>query len=286
MIEIKFPADRLDIARALGRALVEIGTDEKHRQFVRETEQARDAFRKNGGPTEVSLAEEVPLGEPAHAVTQEEVHALNDRPAEAAHEDYDAEHTPDPKQPASLFDSAPGGTAGAADGAETSATSPAGASAPTDTKGVPFDAEYCGQAKEPFYGSGKRSGQWKKRKGVDEADYDEWYAGELAKLQAGPASQTQAEVGEDDHQPEPVNSAAAFGSAEQQAPANAPQDTGAFMGWVSEKQAAGLLNQADVLAAYQQYGVQVTDLFPPNDAATIAKNIGLLYGVLSAKAGA
>lgn len=265
MIEIKFPADRLDIARHLGTALLAIGTG-ANTETVREVMEA-DETRRNTGDAQATPA--------YHEDTE---HPDNGGPG----------YTPDPKQPSSLFDGTAGGTAADADEAETSTTSPAAAStsqAQTDTKGVPFNAEFCGQAAQPFYGSGKRSGQWKKRKGVEDAAYDEWYAGELAKLQASPANRTQAEVGEDDHQPAPVNSAAAFGSA-QQAPANAPQNTGEFMGWVSEKQAAGLLTQDRIQAAYAQAGVQVTDLFPPTDAATVAQRISQLYGILSATAGA
>ncbi len=47
---------------------------------------------------------------------------------------------------------------------------------PVDEHGVPFDAAYCGTAKDPFYKSGKRKGQWKRRQGVDEAKYDLWHA--------------------------------------------------------------------------------------------------------------
>ena len=276
MIEIKFPADRPDVARALARALAEIGG-----QTI--VEASNPAALRGTGSTPVAFPDE-----PDN---------FNDGPGHEDGPEFDgyaerAGETTHPKGE-SLFDGSVGTAEAAAEvgaGEQTTppADSPAAAStrqAPTDTKGVPFNAEYCGQAKEPFYGSGKRSGQWKKRKGVEDAAYDEWYAGELAKLQASPASQTQAEVGEDDHQPEPVNSAAAFGSA-QQAPANAPQNTGEFMGWVSEKQAAGLLTQDQIQAAYTQAGVQVTDLFPPTDAATVAQRIGQLYGILSATAGA
>lgn len=146
-----------------------------------------------------------------------------------------------------------------------------------DHKGVAFNVHYCGEAQEPFYTSGKRSGQWKKKRGLSDKDYDDWYAEELAELQGG--------GGEPD--PEPVNSAAAFGSPQQQQQQpTAPRDTGAFMGWVAEKQAAGLITQDDIQKAYGEVGVQVADLFPPNDHAAIARAIGGLHGVLSQKAGA
>jgi len=159
----------------------------------------------------------------------------------------------------------------------------AGNDAPRDTKGVPFDSNFCGQAKDPYYGSGKRAGQWKKRKGVDDAAYDTWYAKELAKL-APPAGQ-QEEA--------PVNTAGAFappaaaGTATPPPPAasNAPQDTGSFMGWVSEKQAAGSLTQEQVNAAWAEAGVEMGDLF--NKAPEeVAANIKKVYDVLVAKVGA
>lgn len=163
------------------------------------------------------------------------------------------------------------------------AAASAGNDAPRDTKGVPFDSNFCGQAKDPYYGSGKRAGQWKKRKGVDDAAYDTWYAEKLAKL-APPAGQ-QEEA--------PVNTAGAFappaaaGGATPPPPAasNAPQDTGSFMGWVSEKQAAGALTQEQVNAAWAEAGVEMGDLF--NKAPEeVAANIKKVYDVLVAKVGA
>lgn len=156
--------------------------------------------------------------------------------------------------------------------------------APRDQKGVAFNVHYCGEAQDPFYSSGKRSGQWKKKRGVSDKDYDDWYAEELDALQG----HNQA-ADEDSHQPGPVNTAGAFGGGQthqqNNAPA-APQDTGEFMGWVSEKQAGGLITQDDIQQAYNQAGVQVTDLFPPNDPQTIAGRIRQLYDLLAPKAGA
>jgi len=157
----------------------------------------------------------------------------------------------------------------------------AGGDAPRDQHGVAFNVHYCGEAQDPFYSSGKRSGQWKKKRGVSDKDYDDWYAEELAELRGGSTD-------EESHQPGPVNTAGAFGNgqAQQQNQAAAPQDTGEFMGWVSEKQAGGLITQDDIQQAYNQAGVQVTDLFPPNDPQTIAGRIRQLYDLLAPKAGA
>ena len=147
-----------------------------------------------------------------------------------------------------------------------------------DTKGVIFDPEFCGEATEPFYGSGKRGGQWKKKRGaVTEEAYDEWYAAQVARIAAG------NDAGDD----KPIDTSGAFGGGDDQLAGDpAPEDCGAFMGWVSAKQAAGLLTQDDIGAAYSQAGVQVTDLFPPNDEATVKQNVAELYDILVVKAGA
>lgn len=183
-------------------------------------------------------------------------------------------------QTANHAETAAGGahTAGTPDAARGAADQAATSSeAPRDQHGVAFNVHYCGEAQDPFYSSGKRSGQWKKKRGVSDKDYDDWYAEELAELR-----------GEESHQPGPVNTAGAFGNgqAQQQNQAAAPQDTGEFMGWVSEKQAGGLITQDDIQQAYNQAGVQVTDLFPPNDPQTIAGRIRQLYDLLAPKAGA
>lgn len=48
-----------------------------------------------------------------------------------------------------------------------------------DDKGVAFNEDYCAKAKEPFYTSGPKTGQWKKRQKVEQAAYDAWYAEQL-----------------------------------------------------------------------------------------------------------
>ena len=81
---------------------------------------------------------------------------------------------------------APAGTpvdSGAADTTTSATTQTAAAdSSPdgVDHNGVEKNAEFCGNAASPFYGSGKRKGQWKKRQGVADEAYDEWYAEERA----------------------------------------------------------------------------------------------------------
>lgn len=150
-----------------------------------------------------------------------------------------------------------------------------------DLHGVIFNGEYCADAKEPFYTSGPRKGQWKKRVGVENSVYDDWY--ESMKPEAG-----EDESDEEEHAP--VNTAGAFAKQDAQpqqqaAPPKALENTGALMQWVSEKQVAGKITHQDVQQAYSQAGVQVADLFPPNDAETIKQRIAAVYGALVGKAG-
>lgn len=149
-----------------------------------------------------------------------------------------------------------------------------------DENGVRFDPNYCGQATEPFYGTGKRKGQWKKKRGVDDITYDEWYASTV---------QAPAIPGATD-EPAPVSTAAAFGdtttpTSEPAAERAAPKDSGEFMVWVSELQAAGHLTQTDLGNAYESAGLNVTDLFV-QDADAAAANVASLYAILSAKVSA
>lgn len=217
-------------------------------------------------------------------------------PSHATADGRDPTGEPDPQtanhaETAAEAENAQHATAGTAGAESATQAGPAGTAtgqatgdAPRDQHGVAFNNHYCGEAQDPFYSSGKRSGQWKKKRGVSDNDYDDWYAEELAELRGGQTAD------EDSHQPSQVNSAAAFGGGggggQQQAQTTAPQDTGEFMGWVSEKQAGGLITQDDIQQAYTQAGVQVTDLFPPNDPQTIASRIRQLYDLLASKAGA
>lgn len=156
---------------------------------------------------------------------------------------------------------------------------------PADHNGVPFSPTYCGEAQDPFYSTGKRAGQWKKKRGVSDEEYDAWYARELELVRGGAASQDDTDEG--GGQGAPINTGAAFGSQQQQPAAAAPPSTtGEFMGWVAEKQAAGLLTQQAIHDAYATAQITVQDLFPPNDEQTVAGRVAALYGILSAQAGA
>lgn len=153
----------------------------------------------------------------------------------------------------------------------------------TDTKGVNFNPEYCGEAAKPFYGSSKRLGQWKKRQGVADAVYDAWYAEQLAALT------TTAEVEEE------IDTATAFGNNDtvtdtttaeeilQAETEDIPTDAGALMGWASEHQVAGRLNPNWLGEAYVKLGITVVDLFPPNSPEDIKERTFNVYQLVSAR---
>lgn len=156
-----------------------------------------------------------------------------------------------------------------------------------DQKGVPFHADYCANAKEPFYSSGPTLGQWKKARGVNQDAYDKWYAEELAKAKAAwtdKASVLGIQTPAASEPPEP-SAAAAFGQQTPPPAANtapAPTTGGELMTWVSERQVAGRLTQTDIDEAWRVTGFAVTDLFGPNAAAAVAS----VHGILAPKAGA
>ena len=153
-----------------------------------------------------------------------------------------------------------------------------GAGAPqagsVDKKGVPFNAALCSNAKEPFYTSGARLGQWKKRKGVSDAEYDAWYTSALPGQAA--ASQT-APFTAAAFAPAHVTSSAPVGT-----PA-VPQNGGELMRMVAEWQGAGRLTQQQVDDAYREVGVNIGMLFDPVNGAAHAARV---YQALVAKVGA
>lgn len=156
------------------------------------------------------------------------------------------------------------------------------ASDQVDPHGVTFDPEYCGVSETPFYTSGKRKDQWKKKRNVPDATYDAWYLTQL------PTKEGTQNTGTGDD--EPVNTAGAFSGQQQQADGAsdatpAPQSCGEFMGWVSAKQAAELLTQEDIGNAYATADIEVSDLFSPDDAL-VKQRVTALYQILAAKAGA
>ena len=238
IIKIEFPADRSDIAKVLGEALITISDHggvkvETDRPDVHDTISYEQLTSDNAVDT-------------SSAVSQD-----------AGSDDHGQFNKDEIEEQDNLVDPAN-----------------------TDTKGVPFNAEFCGKAAKPYYASGKRSGQWKKRQGVDELVYDNWYAAELAKVTTSDTSQGE--------QPS-VNTGAAFGGQQQQQQGGdvnagevAPHDAGTLMAWVSEMQAAGRITQEQVNTAYQQAGVTMTDVFPgPNKTVeTIAQAVRNVHTIL------
>lgn len=148
-----------------------------------------------------------------------------------------------------------------------------------DHNQVPFNDEFCGESEKPFYASGKRAGQWKKKRNVDDAAYDAWYAETLTGCNTEPESTDSTDTGIDT-----ANAFGANGKTDDPAGATVPQDCGQFMAWVSELQAAGRLTQVQVAAAYTNCGIDMMDIFPPAEPAAVAARVAQLHTFLSATA--
>jgi hypothetical protein len=228
MIKIEFPADRRDIALAIGQALVSIGQGQAALDIVL--------------PKTVSKGPNV-----AEAFAQASAPA-----ADTA----DDEDTDDESGATELKPLAPN----------------------FDKKGVPFNPKFCATAKDPFYadGSGKISGQWKRRKGVAEDTYNKWYAEQL--------EQTDNNQGGDQAEDSPVNVGAAFGASTTQSN-GVPKNTGELMKWMAEKQAAGVLTQEHINQAWTLTGMSAVTLFN-TPADQLPGVINQIYTVLAQKAGA
>ena len=261
MIRIEFPSDNRALAQAIGRALFEYG----------------------GGGV-------VPLSPVSNTVVVKAGENLAAGDAVVATvEETPAEETIDEEQGGGIgspLDDGPGLEEQIGETTATTAgTDTAGADDRIDEKDVPFNAVFCGKAAKPFYGSGKRLGQWKKRQGVADSDYDKWYAEELEAIKA-----MDTIAGEISTDKEPaVDTAAAFGGGQQTtqetADAWVPTDAGALMGWVTSKQGAGLLTAQDVINAYATAALVVTDLFHPVAPEVCVQNVAVIFSILVAKAG-
>ena len=219
MIKIEFPADREDIALAIGKALTEIGQG-------------------------AVVGDELPPG----AVEQ---HVAKPAPEDVAREAAATEEQ-------------------AADD-----------DVQVDEKGVTFNREFCSKAAIPFYGSGKKKGQWKKRQGVDEDAYDEWYAEALL------AANIVEEEPEDTAQTETTSdgniAASMFAASNTQTDEATPQDAGQLMKWVSEQQAAGNITQQQVTDAYTALQLPFDAVMNP--ACPVADNCAAIYNHLKRQIG-
>ena len=123
-----------------------------------------------------------------------------------------------------------------------------------DTNGVPFDERFCANAKDPYYGTGKRTGQWKKARGVDDAAYDAWYAGQIGATNPPPTPPTETEK-------------------------LAPTTAGEFFTFVAKEQAEGRITPAHMQSAYSLEGLSAEDVMSP-DAAHAENAIARLYARL------
>ena len=146
------------------------------------------------------------------------------------------------------------------------------ASDPVDEHGTAHNPDFCTgvDSNTTFYASGKRKGQWIRKRGGDTAAYDTWYAS------ARPAPEAQPEPG-------PIDTAKAFTAKVESAaavPADCPADPGKFMLWVSEQTAAGIITNEQVTAAYGKLGITVADMFQL-DAVTVQGHVEKLFAELS-----
>lgn len=130
-------------------------------------------------------------------------------------------------------------------------SAPTPANCPVDEKGVAKNPQFCSDAADPFYKSGPRRGQWKSKRRVPDADYDRWYAGELAK--------TSPAASDDGDEPgAPVNASAAFAAPGKSAPPAAagrnPTNVGELIGAISELQVAGNISPQQLDQLYAGVG--------------------------------
>ena len=248
MIKIEFPSDRPDIARHLGAALTAIGSDNA-------TLTADNAFSFERLLENLSVELNVP------------VELLRGKALNAEVSDTTEQDT------ASVIGDAGSNDNGGFNQEELDESETLGK---RDPKGVAFNVRLCANASKPFYASGgKRSGQWKKRQGVGDDEYEGWYANELANL--APAT---SDEGDESN----INTADAFGGqggGDTAAPA-VPHDAGTLMAWVSEMQSAGRVTQEMVNAAYTQAGITMTDIFegPGKTPDVIAGRVGEIHNIL------
>lgn len=320
MIKIEFPADRKDIALAIGKALTEIGQETGNAPIVSETSAASASETQTaaaagaesettsqtssdaagtGGETDTEAACEYSQALYAAGVPPQAgvVHAFKRALGVIEQRAMEKDAEIPTLQAASA---AVSGITGELNGesmvdaimqlpalkkafapATVEHVADAALGAPqVDEKGVPFNAELCGKAAIPFYGSGKKKGQWKKRQGVDEDAYDEWYAEALlgARIEEDPEDQATETTSD--------SSVAANFFGEQQTAAageDVPQDAGQLMKWVSEQQAAGNITQQQVTDAYTALQLPFDAVMNP--AYPVADNCAAIYNHLKGQIG-
>jgi hypothetical protein len=253
-IKIEFPADRTDIALAIGQALTAIGQGKALINSPAPTTAAAP------GPSSTACDDQH-VADPA----PEDIAAATFASEENTAADTEAQEVPNDSTAAQC----------AAQEQKAAGAHAASDSANVDEKGVAFNAEFCSKATIPFYGSGKKKGQWKKRQGVDEGAYDDWYADELFSGKIEDSSEQANETTSDSNV-----AANTFGNNNQQAPVDeaTPQDAGQLMKWVSEQQAAGNITQQQVTDAYTALQLPFDAVMNP--AYPVADNCASIYNHL------
>lgn len=265
-IKIEFPADRQDIALAISRALADIGahTSTTTAAPVPPVKLTEPPSTESCGYYECLTIADLP---------SETTHVLNFKHAMAMVEQKAMEQGFDPLaleeyavalRPSDLTD--PGTTLAAMMYLHSFKEPDETATSKVDENGVEFCEKFCAKAESPFYGSGKKKGQWKKRQGVDEGAYDDWYSEALSEIKFGGNVET-----EQDYDP-----AAAF--AQKQNAEVVPADAGQLMRWISEQQAAGHVSADDVTGAYSALQIPFDAIFNP--AYPIAQNCASIYNYL------
>jgi hypothetical protein len=230
MIKIEFPSDRKDIALAIGRALTTIGQNNDrapdNRTAEAKTEERAELYQHNPEPEAgVTEMRGDSHGLYKHVGKTEEAIKVGDI-GEAIKQVLSEERR-------------------------------------VDEKLVVFDAAYCGEAAVPFYASGKRKGQWKKRKSVDEVDYDTWYASKIVLDEL-------EEVERDEPAPDTTKAANAF----KKSPVveeNAPKNFGELMAWFASQQAAGNYDAHHLEAAFKTLKLSTLDLVQDTTGEKIAQ---------------
>jgi len=254
-IKIEFPSDRADLALAFGQALTAIGTGKALINWRSNADGQALATHEQSAST-TAFDDQFTEGPKQNTAQSATATTGSGNTSASAGGD-----SADPKQ--NTVQSATATT-----GSGNTSASAGGASAKTeadtervDKNGVVFNPDFCAVAQEPFYTSGKREGQWKKRRAVSDDAYDEWYAGERFGSQIVEEAETSAEQ--------------VFGKPVLEADESIPQDAGELMQYVSEQQAAGALTQQDVTDAYFSLGLGFDAIMNP--AGDIAENCRKIY---------
>ena len=252
MIKLEFPSNRPDIAAALGAALISLGGVS-----------APGAVELKAEPCQGETATQRVAAAFSPGVTLEEKAALGGGDPAGTYGQHEVQDEDEPPE---------------AGGGE------------VDLHGVPFDGHLCARAAVPFYASGPNSGQWKKRKGVDDGEYNKWYAGQLkhapAKLDTTASASPFAAPAQTQVALQPFASPhhpSVFGQQQPQAAAhNAPTNGSELMGWIAGEQAQGKITQEAITAAWVETGLQVGALFPTTPPPQVAANCAAIYRAILA----